>query len=521
MVSLLGVFITGYWDRLGNIGSFIERGFPLVLWLGVLVFQVEIWLTKVYGFPNSDPIDFVSWILISSVIIFISLDIIWRGHGVGFDDLDMFVKMKLFPSLWWIVLIFAAGLLLFRKGSKLPAQMIFIFIAMWFVYQFTGFIARWYVRIPEQAYFPYLAESFLHGKLYLENPISYVELTPNNGHWYVPYPPLAAILMLPMVSLWGAENVNSSNFSIFFAALSVSLVFAILESISRRGWSRLGTRGNIWLAGLLAVSTPLWQIAISGEVWYINQVLTLAFVAASILLVVLDAPPVLAGIFLGLAMLARPTIALMGLFLFSVYWQIHQDERGRIKFLDWLKWGVLAVLPVLFFGMAFLWYNHARFGSFFDFGYVNMNIGEPGRTDIQTYGQFNTHFISRNIKLMFFGLPYKDNECNFLTTKIDGMSMFVTTPALLYIFGSFRKKTWVVGAWLTSIAMLVPLVLYFATGIFQFGYRYVLDFFIPLLMLIASTMPREKLPLHVRIMILAGVLINYWGVWWFYRHWCR
>jgi hypothetical protein len=238
-------------------------------------------------------------------------------------------------------------------------------------------------------------------------------------------------------------------------------------------------------------------------------------------LVLYEASPVLIGFSLGLAMLARPTILLSWIFLLGIFWQIQKDKNGRISFRDWFGWSISTAIPILIIGLGFLWYNYSRFGSPLDFGYAAMNIGEPARTDIRTYGQFNLRYLSRNLEVMFLRLPHWESLCGFYTADTEGMSMFVTTPALIYILGSFKRREWIAGAWVSSILLITPLMLYFTTGIFQFGYRYILDLFIPLLTLIAVSVGKDKLPLHMKILILAGVVVNYWGVWWFYRHWCR
>ena len=527
-IVLVMIALPGNWAHLGNIGSYIERGAPLLAWLALAIVQLQVWM-MIRGIASQwERESLVSFLLTTCVVVFILFDILLRGNGINLVEFKKFFQMKLTPNLSWVFSLVVLAFAFARPGQKpdkkyfiLAARALSIFIIAWLIYQFTGFIGRWFFRAPAQAYFPYLADAFLHGKLYLVNPISLVELTPNNGNWYVPYPPLNALLMMPLVALWGAENVSSSSFSIFFAALSVSLVFVILEKLSERGWTKTGVSANIWLTILFGFSTPYWQVAISGEVWYINQVVTVAFVALGTLLVLLEASPLLVGLSLGLALLARPPILLSWIFFLGIFWQINSDKDGRVPFSKWFKWSVLTALPVIMIGLAFLWYNYSRFGSLFDFGYAAMNIGEPARTDIRTYGQFNLRYLSRNLDVMFLRLPHLEPLCGFVTADTEGMSLFVTTPAFIYLLGAFKRKGWVAAAWTSSFLLFIPLALYFTTGIFQFGYRYVLDMIVPLMTLLAVSMPKEKLSLHMKAVILAGVLVNYWGVWWFYRHWCR
>ncbi len=51
-----------------------------------------------------------------------------------------------------------------------------------------------------------LADAFLHGHIYLTDHPSWLsELIPRDGVYYVPYPPMPAILLMPLVAIFGTE----------------------------------------------------------------------------------------------------------------------------------------------------------------------------------------------------------------------------------------------------------------------------------------------------------------------------
>src|SRR5262245_34935113 len=53
-------------------------------------------------------------------------------------------------------------------------------------------------------YFVRLADAFLNGRLYLlEAPSWLNELVPGGGGWYVVYPPVPALMLIPFVALFG------------------------------------------------------------------------------------------------------------------------------------------------------------------------------------------------------------------------------------------------------------------------------------------------------------------------------
>jgi hypothetical protein len=68
-----------------------------------------------------------------------------------------------------------------------------------------------------------------------------------------------------------------------------------------------------------------------------------------------------------------------------------------------------------------------------------------------------------------------------------GMSIFLTTPALLLIFRAKLRDDLVLPAWAGIIGILIPLWLYHTPGWVQFGYRYITDFMVFLFILLACS----------------------------------
>ena len=97
--------------------------------------------------------------------------------------------------------------------------------------------ASWFGKTatPDTAYFNDLADAFLHGQLYLAQPPANHDLTQYQGHWYVPFPPLPALLMLPWVALAGSPAIKTVLFCAIFGALNVTFIHLLLAALSRRG----------------------------------------------------------------------------------------------------------------------------------------------------------------------------------------------------------------------------------------------------------------------------------------------
>src|SRR5574337_128288 len=95
----------------------------------------------------------------------------------------------------------------------------------------------------------------------------------------------------------------------------------------------------------------------------INQILTVTFVAIAALLTLSNRPAWLTGLSLGLAMLARPHIALIWPFLFGIYWETQKGQENAVRKQALLKWAFLSTLPIAVIIAGLLWYNDLRFGS--------------------------------------------------------------------------------------------------------------------------------------------------------------
>jgi len=370
---------------------------------------------------------------------------------------------------------------------------------------------------PSYTYWNLLADEFLKGKLYLENPVQNHDLTLYQGKWFVPMPPLPAILMLPQAFLFGGQNINTSNFSIFFSAINAVLVFLILEQLVRRKWIKLSPLpvSLLLLVALFAFGNPHLWVGIMGRAWFVSQIVSVTFLALAVLTALKSWSPWLVGISLGLAIAARPNGIMTWPFVFAIAMQIIKEEGGAIDWKKILNWSVKSLLPMGVAVTGLLVYNYARFENFFDFGYTTIK-GDPGIVaNAQTYGIFSTHYILTNIKVMLFYFPAIQPGYQWpVLPSTTGMSIFLVTPPLIYLFRRYERKWWITGAWVSVLFNFALLVLYHNTGAHQFGYRYILDVSVPLIMLLATALGK-KLSWHFMILLLFSILFNIYGAYWF------
>jgi hypothetical protein len=427
----------------------------------------------------------------------------------------IFVLFTLLVLLWsWL------GVKSLRTSTWTKAQKyllpLLVFVGFFLFYRTTA-LAVGHVNTPGKSYFDQLAYAFLDGRMYLENPSSTMDLTLFKDNWYLAFPPLAAILMIPLAMIYGSAGFSTVTFTIFFAAINVALVFEMLQLLSERGWTKLRTIDNFWLVILFALGSIHWYMSLVGKVWYISRLLALTFMLLAAVLALKRRSPWLIGLAVGLAMGARPNPILIWPFLLGIYWQdLHDAKIFHIKKV--ITWTLANAVPILGAIAGLLWYNWLRFGNWLDFGYATMNVGVNSET-LRVYGQFNPAFIPLNLYYMWVSLPHIGNDCyNRLVPNPQGISILLTTPPILYLLKSYRRSIWVAGAWFALLLQVVLLSMH--TGYaWEFGYRYLMDFIIPVLALIALA-AGNRVSWFLRVLILLGVLVNLWGVLWYFDIWC-
>lgn len=426
------------------------------------------------------------------------------------------VVLALFLAVW------AALNLRFSAAAWLPAanRAALPFAVFWFIYTAYHHLGCWlgWVYTLDQTYWDQLAVSFLHGRLYMENPTYFHDLTLYQDHWYVPNPPLPGLLLVPYTLLVGEGNVNTVRISMFFAALNGLLFFLIQGQAARLRWLKLDLSGQLWITALFAFGTPILYVGLTGQVWFISQTLTVTFVALAVYTALKSGPGWLVGLCLGAAVLARPNVAVMWPFLLAIFIEQARAKTGKLALKPGLAWAIGSALPVFAAVFALLYYNLARFGSWTDFGYTTINGAEQIVYDAQTYGIFNLHFIPRNLWTMFLLPPGIKADFPFFQPSRDGMSLLLTTPALFFLLRRQRLSLWKLGALASILLAFGLLVLYHNTGAFQFGYRYLLDFAVPLFLLLAAGQGR-RVPGLMRALILLSIAINLLGAIWFAYNW--
>jgi hypothetical protein len=163
-------------------------------------------------------------------------------------------------------------------------------------------------------------------------------------------------------------------------------------------------------------------------------------------------------------------------------------------------------------GVSLMYANWLRFESVTEFGHTYLAQGRLGR--IQQYGLFNTHFLSKNLSAMFTLVPKIVPAEPYVQISKHGMSLLVTTPALIWLLWpqprtDSRDRFWYRVCWFTVFAVAPLHLLYQNTGYEQFGYRFSMDYIVYLVLLLA--IGRKPFSPLFKALVVVGMAVNVFG----------
>jgi hypothetical protein len=402
-----------------------------------------------------------------------------------------------------------------------------VFILAFLLYFLSsGPPSSWYSFTPQ---YIYLAYSFLHAKLHLVVvPPDTYDLILYNGYWFVPGAVAPALVLLPLVAIWGL-NVSDILFGIVVGAINVLAIYDLLGKLKPQAGFSHEVHANTrnWLTLLFAAGTAHWYIASMGSVWFNAQVLGVTFMILFLRETLTADRGWLAGIWLSLATLSRPPMLFAaGFYLIYVVLQTRDRRQALYKL---VPFGVICGATV----GALLLYNDLRFHNPLDFGYQYVQGSRAIVTAFAKYGGFNTHFFPCNFYVSMFGMPDFKGQmapgftlfCRHLLSVHHftgdtlvavnpiGMSIFFVTPAFVYAFKASLRKPLLLASWIGIIAVLIPLWMYHNTGSTQYGYRYILDVVVFIVILVAAGM-QGRINRLEKLIIGASVLSNLVGMIW-------
>jgi hypothetical protein len=437
-----------------------------------------------------------------------------RSYFLGFKTLDLFEilhRSLLNLGLISIGLFLLSTLVAFLRPQLLGITAVFAFSTM--VYAISGGI--FFAEQSPAPHYVYLADAFAHGRFHLvaeppnaeENDWTY-----SNGKWMVSFPPTPALLMTPLVAAFGT-HFNDVIFTALFGALNVAIVYDLVPKVNRRLKNpfRVSTLAQLAITALFGFGTVHWWVASVGQVWFTAQIVAETFLLLALRETFEQGRPILVSTWLVLSAMARPPV-LLSLPIFI--WLLCPTNTLRRM--------LLGLIPLGLAGIFMVAYNLVRFGDPFELGYRYMQLEKLLEKTLEEHGTFSLAYLGRNLYYAFLDLPKLSTRWPCVLMDGWGLSLFISTPALAYMFLCPWRERIVQACALAVCLVAAPSLLYYNTGYLQAGYRYVLDF-LPFIVVLIVIGMRGRLTRISSFLILVSIcigflsLVNFYGLYfeWF------
>jgi hypothetical protein len=387
---------------------------------------------------------------------------------------------------------------------------VLIFIAIFFLISYNLFLPE---KQGEQQ-FTFLANSFIHGKLYfinyLQNTFSAYDTALFQGNYYWPLGPGPALVLIPFVYFFNLFGVffYQGYLNIIFALIICFLIFRISLKF------KYSVLDSLYLVIAFCFSSVfIGAIALSWG-WYLSQSLTVLLLLLIIYEYLNKKRYLLISLLLGLVFITRATAAIA--IVFFILDIIINQSNFKVKFSNLLK----LFSPFIIIFVFQLIYNYFRFGLVLEQGYSLQILSFPGLARAREYGLFSLIHLPANLYYFLLNLPnpiFRDGISHVLSFpyfKADpwGMSIFITSPWLLYLFGLKYNNRLAKILIITILLIALPIFLYYGIGFRQFGYRYALDF-MPWLFILFVLSYRDKyscLSNKLKLIILISAVVNFY-----------
>jgi hypothetical protein len=179
----------------------------------------------------------------------------------------------------------------------------------------------------------------------------------------------------------------------------------------------------------------------------------------------------------------------------------------------------LTLVPLV---AAWVWYNFARWGVWYDIGYSEFYhhdgwgqvTGSPFRLAYFPY-EFYSFFFQAPALVEFRQLA----QWPLFKVDVHGVALTWSSPALIYALWARAPRAYLAVVWTTIALVALPSFLYYLNGWYQYGMRHALDFE-PFLLVLMALAARTGIPRWAKGLICWSIAMSIWGVWYwnaFYR----
>ena len=350
-----------------------------------------------------------------------------------------------------------------------------IFIGLPAMIFLTLMVIGFYAEGSQQ--FSMLANSFVHGHTYFLSSIGGVGQDPVLYHGKVYWDDgfFPSLILVPFVAFFNL-------FHIFFYQGYIKWVFVVLTVyfvyLLAKHFKYSNKDSIVLVLGFVLGSVYIGVNSVSSG-WLYAQIICTFLLFAALLAYFKKKSWWLIGAICGAILLTRiPADAILVFFSLTI---LFTKKSLKNKIIDLFKLGIFVMLAAILIGA----YNYQRFGNPFNNGnYYQLISSESAQA--RSMGLMNIDHIPTNLYTILLRGPVpvlKDPgswslKPPYLTNNNLGMSIFITSPFLLYFFtrkwSSYSRENRML--LLSALISLLILLCYYGDGADQLGYRYALDF---------------------------------------------
>lgn len=273
--------------------------------------------------------------------------------------------------------------------------------------------------------YTYQALAWLKGRVDVEN-YSWLEIAQYGDKYFVSFPPLPSLVMLPFAILFDVQTPNNLLIAIY-AILTACFAYASLRKINMKPWIAAFT------AMAFVFGSNMLFISSFGGVWFQAQMLAILFLMCMIYAAQCN-KRMLAYAMVALAVGCRPFSIAAAIPLFVYFTQmdieagiISNNSKNKSKSV----WAYIVsqlkflIIP-LCVGLIYMWYNYIRFDSPFQFGHDYL----PEFMHESPDGQFNLSYVGSNLYRLLVYFP-EITEKGFSFPMFNGFIFYIANPFFL------------------------------------------------------------------------------------------
>lgn len=339
------------------------------------------------------------------------------------------------------------------------------------------------------------AMAWRKGQLHLDGNYEWLELAIYEGQYFVSFPPVPTLVMLPLTFIFG-ENTPNNLVVALYAIITAALIYKCFRKAGAKDiWSAFWAIVFVWGSNAMWMST-------NGGVWFQAQMLNFLLLSAAVFAAQRDKR----GWALSLSALAvgcRP-FSIIYLLAFIVLFAF-QDADIKKTLHQWK----LLIVPALI-GISYMVLNYLRFGNPLEFGHNYL-------PEFQEDAQFGMQYALPNLINILRPVGFGKNG-SLSYSVFNGFCLFIANPIFLIwlanIVSDARKKMLSKEQWVNiagALLVLLCLVLHKTFGGWQFGARYTVDI-IPFVLMYMLGQKRELCPKRYELAFgVFAVMFNVYG----------